>query len=186
MAASSDLVTLPDYLREGLDIVSIGINPSVNSARAGFYFATPQNRFWRALTASGLVPELAPGRESVERRFNAYRIGFMDVAKRPSAGASRLTAPDFRPGAPELRERLLKHGPRVASFHGKESYGNYLCSAVGRRDGPIAWGRQEPPIGESVVFVTPNPSPANAAFSLSALADWYRQPARLRDLLKSV
>ena len=47
--------TLPDYLRPGLDIVSIGINPSLPSVREGYYFANPRNRFWRALNASGLL-----------------------------------------------------------------------------------------------------------------------------------
>ena len=36
-----DLPTLPDYLTPGLDLVSIGINPSLPAARAGFYCATP-------------------------------------------------------------------------------------------------------------------------------------------------
>ncbi|MGH6908499.1 MAG: uracil-DNA glycosylase family protein [Nitrospiraceae bacterium] len=47
--------TLSDYLRPGLAIVSIGLNPSVLSAKKGFYFAHPRNRFWRALNASGLL-----------------------------------------------------------------------------------------------------------------------------------
>lgn len=148
MTARSEVPTLADYLREGLDIVSIGINPSVNSARAGFYFATPRNRFWGALNASGLVPEeLTPGREAVERLFNTYRIGFTDVAKRPSSSASHLTAEDFRAGAPVLRDKLLKHQPLIAWFHGKEAYGNYLRYAEGRAQEQIAWGRQEGTIG---------------------------------------
>jgi len=36
-------------------------------------------------------------------------------------------------------------------------------------------------IGDARVFVTPNPSPANAAFSLAVLTDWYRKLAALRD-----
>jgi len=37
--------TLPDHLAPGLDIVSIGINPSRYSVERGFYFARPGNRF---------------------------------------------------------------------------------------------------------------------------------------------
>ncbi|SVE60177.1 uncharacterized protein METZ01_LOCUS513031, partial [marine metagenome] len=32
-------VTLPDYLREGLEILFIGLNPSKYSAEIGHYFA---------------------------------------------------------------------------------------------------------------------------------------------------
>ena len=49
--------TLPDYLREGLDIVFVGLNPGLYSAQVGHYFAYKQNRFWAALSVSGLVPE---------------------------------------------------------------------------------------------------------------------------------
>ena len=182
--ASDALPTLPDYLQDGLEIVSIGINPSVNSARAGFYFATLQNRFWRALNASGLAPEaLEPGREAVAKLFHTYRIGFTDVAKRPSSSASQLKAEDFRTGAPLLRQKLLRYQPLIAWFHGKEAYGNYLRHADGLRAQDIPWGRQERNIGKSVVFVTPNPSPANAAFSLGVLVDWYRRLRALRDEL---
>ena len=182
---SDALSTLPDYLREGLEIVSIGINPSVNSARAGFYFATPQNRFWRALNASGLASEtLELGRTAVEKLFYTERIGFTDVAKRPSASASQLTAEDFRTGASLLRQKLLRCQPFIAWFHGKQAYGSYLRYADGLRVQEVRWGRQERNIGKSVVFVTPNPSPANAAFSLDVLVDWYRQLRALRDELK--
>ena len=46
--------TLPDYLRPGLDIVFVGLNPGLYSAQVGRYFAHKQNRFWPALSASGL------------------------------------------------------------------------------------------------------------------------------------
>ena len=50
-----DFVTLNDYLRPGLDIVFVGLNPSQYSVEVGHYFANPRNRFWAALNRSGLV-----------------------------------------------------------------------------------------------------------------------------------
>ena len=47
--------TLPDYLKPGLDIVFIGINPSMTSAYTGRYYSGPGNHFWKALYLSGLV-----------------------------------------------------------------------------------------------------------------------------------
>ncbi len=51
-----ELPTLPDYLKEGLDIVFVGLNPSLYSVKEGHYFANPHNRFWTALNRSGLLP----------------------------------------------------------------------------------------------------------------------------------
>jgi TDG/mug DNA glycosylase family protein len=169
--------TLPDYLRPGLDIVSIGLNPSLPSVREGFYFANPRNRFWRALNASGLVPvELEPGVEAMDRLYRRYGIGFTDVVKRPTAGGSELRAADYREWAPVLKARLQEYAPRIAWFHGKQAFGNYLKYAEALRP-VIEWGEQPVAIGDSRVFVTPNPSPANAVFSLDDLVAWYRRLA---------
>lgn len=176
--------TLPDYLRPGLTIVSIGLNPSLPSVRAGFYFANPRNRFWRALDGSGLVPEpLVPGVAATAWLFEKCAIGFTDVVKRPTAGGRDLRAADFREGAPLLRAKLEDSGPLIAWFHGKQAYGNYLRYAgIGTR-GRVEWGTQDIRIGASQVFVTPNPSPANAVFSLQDLIGHYRRLKDLRDRL---
>ena len=80
--------TLPDYLRSGLDVVSIGLNPSLPSVRAGYYFANPRNRFWRALHGSRLVTAeevMEPGIAAMEALLQ-QGFGFTDVVKRPTAG----------------------------------------------------------------------------------------------------
>ena len=178
------LKSLPDYLRERLDIVSIGLNPSVYSAERGFYFARGQNRFWRALNASQLARgQLIPGKAAIEQLFLESGIGFTDVVKRPSAGASDLTAADFRRWAPVLRRKLLRYAPRIAWFHGKLAYRNYLRYAEDARE-EVRWGEQPRNIGRSRVFVTPNPSGANANFGLIDLITAYDKLARLRDRLK--
>jgi TDG/mug DNA glycosylase family protein len=175
--------TLPDYLRPGLAIVSVGLNPSVTSARRGFYFAHPRNRFWNALSASGLVGEtLEPGRGAVERLFERHAIGFTDLVKHATPGLADLKPDDFRAGAPVLKEKIERHAPKIAWFHGKETYRRYLRYAEGARE-EFGLGEQRAPIGSSLVFVTPSPSPANAAVSLEELVEWYRQLGALRDSL---
>ena len=171
--------TLPDYLRSGLAVVSIGLNPSLPSVRAGYYFANPRNRFWRALRGSQLAPAAdvrEPGIAAMEALLQ-HGIGFTDVVKRPTAGGHSLRAADFRAGAPQLRQKLLHCVPRIAWFHGKQAYAGYLRYAEGITSG-IEWGVQPLRLGRSRVFVTPNPSPANAAFSLDDLIDWYARLAR--------
>ena len=82
--------TLPDYLAAGLDIVFVGINPGIQSAQVGHYFAGSRNRFWDALNRSGLVDEeLGP---DTDARIIQHGIGLTDVVKRPSSSASTRAA----------------------------------------------------------------------------------------------
>jgi len=175
--------TLPDYLRNGLAIVSVGLNPSLPSVRAGYYFANPRNRFWRALHGSGLVSSEAamePGGAAMEILLQQHAIGFTDVVKRPTAGGHELRAADFREWAPLLKRKLLDCAPRIAWFHGKQAYAGYLRHAEGISPA-VDWGEQPRWLGSSRVFVTPNPSPANAVFSLDDLLAWYVRLREFRD-----
>ena len=163
--------TLPDYLENGLDIVFVGLNPSAYSARVGHYFANPRNRFWTAFNRGGLAPEeLTP---ETDHRMVKHGLGFTDVVKRPTPQGSGLTAEDYRRWAPVLKEKLERFQPLIACFHGMVAYRNYLWYAEGRRPKLLSLGPQEQAIGRSRVFVVPNPSPANAQYSLEALAGWY-------------
>ncbi len=171
--------TLADYLRPGLDIVSIGLNPSLPSVAAGFYFANPRNRFWRALNAGGLLQApVEPGVPAMQHLLDTG-IGFTDVVKRPTAGGSELRAIDFRTWAPVLKTRLEYYSPRIAWFQGKQACLEYLRYAEGLRT-TIAWGAQPFTLGDTRVFVTPNPSPANAAWSLAELTGWVKRLAAYR------
>ncbi len=176
--------TLPDYLRPGLDIVLIGLNPSVRSVQDGHYFANPRNRFWSALSAADLIGR--PVGPEDDSALLDRGIGFTDVVKRPTRQASGLSSADYRRDAPVLREKLLRHAPRIACFHGLTAYRAYLRHGEGIKDaGNIELGRQELFIGASRVFVLPNPSPANARYSLDDLVSWYVELNRWRVELAS-
>jgi len=165
--------TLPDYLRVGLYFISIGLNPSVVSVTAGYYFANPRNRFWKALNGSRLINEkLVPGEPAMQEMFNKYRIGFTDLVKRPTSMGKQLRTADYREAAPVLKEKLLQYQPDIAWFHGRDTYRHYLKFAEDLEIA-IPWGAQKYMIGKSRVFVTPNPSPANAQYSLADLIKYY-------------
>ena len=172
-----DAGTLPDWLAPGLRIVSVGINPSLPSARAGFPFANPRNRFWPALNASGLLAEpVEPGVDAMQILLLRDRIGFTDVVKRASAMEKDVGREEFRQGAERLLEKLSKQPPAMIWLHGKTPLVS-LCRAAGVKvEGQ--WGLQAAQLAGVPLFVTPNPSPANAAFSLEKLVEWYK---RLRE-----
>lgn len=174
--------TLPDYLAPGLDIVFVGINPGAYSAEVGHYFATPTNRFWPAINESGLLSK--PLSPETDYKMLDQGIGLTDVVKRPSNSASKLRAADYRRWAPELKVKLARFAPLIVCFHGVTAYRNYLKYAGGLDIKPEL-GRQPQGVGSSVVFVVPNPSPANASYSLETLIGWYTRLKELRDELKS-
>src|SRR3984957_17636139 len=88
--------TLPDLLRTGLDVVFVGINPSVFSAEQGHYFARKINRFWPAFSRSvlSLAARRAWGVERLEpihdSQLQDHGFGFTDMVKRASLRASDL------------------------------------------------------------------------------------------------
>ena len=179
-----EMQTLPDLLAPGLRLVLVGLNPSEYSAREGHYFANPRNRFWVAFNRSDLLPS-AMGRECSpddDKALQEYGIGFTDVVKRPTPQGNALKSSDYRQWVPFLRERLLRCQPRLICFHGLMAYKAYLRFAEGVKASP-ALGLQTHRIGVSPVFVVPNPSPANARYSVEDLTTWYNEVAStLREL----
>jgi TDG/mug DNA glycosylase family protein len=178
--------TLPDFLAPGLDIISIGINPSLYSVERGFYFARPGNRFWPALNASGLmVPPVEPSRDAVEWLFHNHRIGFTDLVKRATARAADLSDEDYQRGARALQKKLARYAPAIAWFHGVSAYRPFLAHAETPR-AKIAVGLQPERVGSTRIFVTPNPSGANPSANPRQLIPLYRALVGLRDHLKAV
>jgi TDG/mug DNA glycosylase family protein len=143
-------LTLPDLLAPGLDLVFVGINPSVYSAERGQYFARPSNMFWRCLNQSGLVQE--PLGPADGERLIEFGIGLTDIVKRATHDAAELRPEEFVAGREALREKLLRHAPRAVCFVGKLAYQRYC----GRRTVPF--GLQVERTGGSAVFVMPSTS----------------------------
>ncbi len=172
--------TLADYLKPNLRILSIGCNPSPLSVQHQCYFANPRNRFWKALNGSDLIEEvLQPNTTSMKILLDKYQIGFTDVVKRCTPGVSDLKAADYREDSLRLLEKIQTYQPKICWFHGKVAYKNFVkFTSAAKED--IEWGLQEKEIESSRVFVTPNPSPANAVYSLNDLVTWYQQ---LKELL---
>jgi double-stranded uracil-DNA glycosylase len=167
--------TLPDFLDKHLCILSVGLNPSPASVRAGYYFAGRGNRFWPALNRSGMAGRvLDPGPAACRHLLEVCRIGHTDVVKRPSCGAGDLRAADYRRWIPRLIELIDIHQPAVLWFHGKIAYRHYLRWR-GETVNDLGWGWQPQPQQSAQVYLSPNPSAANAVFRLEDLVAAYRE-----------
>ncbi|HUB95816.1 MAG TPA: mismatch-specific DNA-glycosylase [Stellaceae bacterium] len=175
--------TLPDLLRDGLDLVFVGINPSLYSVAQGHYFARRANRFWPCFSRSRLsetarralgVADLAPEHD---RLLAEYGIGFTDVVKRATAGVDGLGRDELNEGARDLVARIARFRPRIACFHGVTGW-RPVQRALGAGDEKASLGLQAPRIGATCLFVVPNPSGQNAHYTRAQQTEWYDRLAQ--------
>ncbi len=171
-------MTLPDLSRGGLDLLFIGINPSLFSTARGHYFARTTNRFWPCFSRSMLSEPArrALGVETLGPEHDTslldHGIGFTDVVKRPTARADELSPEEFAAGARDLVTKLETFQPRIACFHGMMGYRPFLRVLDPAAAKPEL-GSQPVRIGQTRLFVVPNPSPANAHATPAMQTAWY-------------
>ena len=158
---------LPDIIAERLAAVFCGINPGMTAAVAGHHFAGRSNRFWRVIHLAGFTPEeILPEND---RSILRYGYGLTAVVDRPTARADQLSTQEFTAAAANFEQKIARHAPRFVGFLGKAAY-----SALSHQH-EIAWGRQSTAFGGAAVWVLPNPSGRNRAFTLDQLVNAYRQ-----------
>jgi double-stranded uracil-DNA glycosylase len=157
---------LPDLLRKDLDVVFCGINPALSAARAGHHFSSANNRFWRVLCLTRFTPRLILPED--DRTILQYGYGLTAAVERPTVRASELTSHEFREAAGAFERKLRRYRPRYLAFLGKPAF-----AAIFRK-GSVDWGQQFMRFGGAEVWVLPNPSGLNRAFSLAELVSAYR------------
>ncbi len=157
--------TLPDVIAPNLDVVFCGINPGLYSAAVGAHFGRPGNRFWPTLHAAGFTDRLLdPAEQSL---LLEYGCGITNVVARTTAKASELAASELREGAEQLRLRVERYRPRVLAVLGIGAY----RSGFGVKNAVV--GRQVSDIGNTTIWVLPNPSGLNAHYRLEDLIALY-------------
>jgi len=161
---------VPDILARGLRIVFCGINPGFRSAAASAHFANPRNDFWRLLADAGLTPR----RLGPEDQWELLELGFglTNAAYRTTKGSSDLRRSDFAGSAERLGRIARELRPRTIAFVGKAAYEGAF------RERP-ALGRQEGRLEDTILFVLPSTSPANAAVPYEERLRWFRALAEI-------
>lgn len=159
--------SLPDVLAEGLKVVFCGINPGMHAAAVGHHFAGRGNRFWRVIHLAGFTPEqLLPEQDQA---FLKYHCGLTTVVERPTARADELSEREFTANSARLEQTIERYAPRYIAFLGKAAY----SALSDQRE--VHWGPQPTAFGGAAVWVLPNPSGRNRAYSLDDLVLAYRQ-----------
>jgi double-stranded uracil-DNA glycosylase len=158
--------TLPDILAGHLSVIFCGINPGATAAAAGHSFVSPSNRFWRALHLAGFTPlQLRPQDDAT---LVTYGYGLTAAVGRPTRSAADLSRGELAAAGAALEAKISRYAPRFVAFLGKPAYAAIAGKAV------IAWGLQPDRFGGASVWVLPNPSGLNRAFTLEALVEAYR------------
>jgi TDG/mug DNA glycosylase family protein len=158
---------LPDLISTSLNVVFCGINPGMRSAALGLNFANRSNRFWRVLRLAGFTARQLEPEEA--RLLLDYGCGITSAVARPTVSARYLCRADYIAARPVFERKIAKYRPRYLAFLGKPA-----CSVfLNERDLP--WGLQQTTLGGSAVWVLPNPSGLNCAFTIGMLTDAYRE-----------
>ncbi|MGW7526947.1 G/U mismatch-specific DNA glycosylase [Streptomyces sp. NPDC054783] len=139
------------------------------TAATGHHFARPGNRFWPVLHLSGFTPRLLAPAEQQE--LLSHGLGITNVVARATARADELTAEEYVEGGRLLTEKVTRLRPQWLAVVGVTAY----RAAFGERTAQV--GPQKRTIGDSRVWVLPNPSGLNAHWTAATMAEEF---ARLR------
>jgi TDG/mug DNA glycosylase family protein len=163
--------SVPDLIAPNLKVLFCGINPGLYSAAVRHHFARPGNRFWPTLHRSGFTPrQFSPAEE---RKLLDLGYGITNVVERGTAAADELTADELKNGATALRKKIRRYRPKFFAMLGIGAY------RTGFNQPKATIGLQDETIGNTKVFVLPNPSGLNANYQAKALTDVFRELKRM-------
>ena len=149
---------IPPFYDKNSRILILGSFPSVKSREQEFYYAHPQNRFWKVLAA--VFEDNLPVSVDEKKEFlKKHNIALWDVINSCSiAGSSDLSINDVTPNDISL----ILNNTRIQKIflNGKTAYKYYK--------------KYLDKITDISAVCLPSTSPANAAFNLEKLINCYK------------
>lgn len=140
--------TIDDVIGPSVRLLLVGINPGRRSAELNRHFAGPGNRFWPALSASGLLPR--PFAPSDQDELPDHGIGITNLVPRATATAAEVAAEELRSGAARLGEKTRGWGIDVVAVLGVTAYRTAFSrprAARGRQPDRPGWWLLDNPSG---------------------------------------
>ncbi len=169
---------LPDYVRPGLRILFVGINPGLRSAHVGHHFAGYSNRFWKLLCDARLVPRPLTYRD--DWHLPEFGLGLTNLIARPTAGIDQLTPEDYRRGRMRLLAKIRRYRPRLIVLLGVTIHDTLFPHDPPNR--PRRIGRPPRWLEGIPVVTLPNPSGRNAHYSYRVMLKSFRALGRTASL----
>ncbi|MBB1202663.1 G/U mismatch-specific DNA glycosylase [Enterobacteriaceae bacterium 89] len=139
-----------DILAPGLRVVFCGINPGQSSAHLGLPFAHPANRFWKVLHLAGFTDRQLKPEEA--QLLLEYGIGVTKLVERPTVQASEVSRQEMRDGGVLLKDKIERYKPVALAVLGKQAF------ELGFGQRKSSWGKQKLMVGDTQIWVLPNPS----------------------------
>jgi TDG/mug DNA glycosylase family protein len=167
------LPPLRDRIRPGVRVLFVGINPGIRSSQTGHHFAGFSNRFWTLLYESRLVAERITYED--DDRLPEWGFGITNIVPRPTPGIDTILPHEYVDGRVRLRRKIIRHRPPIVALVGVTVFRALFPD----RKGAVKLGIQPELIGDSEVFVLPNPSGRNANFSYAEMLAAFRALKRL-------
>jgi len=162
--------TLPDVIAPGLRVLFCGINPGLYTAAVQQHFGRPGNRFWPTLHRAGFAPRLF--HPSEQHELLPLGIGITNVVARATTAADELSREELVEGGKILARKVKRYKPRYLAIVGIGAYRTAF-------DRPKAkMGLQNETIGDTQLWVLPNPSGLNANYRPAELVELFAELRR--------
>ena len=146
------LRTLPDSVGPDMRLLVVGLNPSLVAADAGYGFAGPTNRFWKAAALAGAVS----GGRDPGRALAVDGLGMTDLVKRATPRSAEVTADEYRTGADRVERLVAWLAPAAVCVVGLEGWRVVRDRRARPGWQPAAWGGRP-------AYVMPSTSGLNAS-----------------------
>lgn len=162
--------TVPDLIGRDLKVLFCGINPGLYSGATRLHFAKPGNRFWKVLHQAGFTGRLLHPSEGPELLESGY--GITCFCERTTARADELTANEYIQGGKDLVKKIEKYRPKALAVLGLGAYRTAFNEPKAKL------GLQERRIGDTRIWLLPNPSGLNAHYQIPDLVRLFKELPR--------
>lgn len=175
--AAAEGKTLPDVIARDLAVLFCGINPGLYTAAVQQHFGRPGNRFWPTIHRAGFTPHLF--HPSEQRELLRLGYGVTNLVNRATNAADKLNEEELIAGARALERKVKRYRPRVLAIVGIGAY------RVAFQRPRAKMELQEETIGDTRIWLLPNPSGLNANYRpddfarlFGELRAWVNAPRR--------
>jgi TDG/mug DNA glycosylase family protein len=143
---------LKDVLDHNLDVIFCGTAKGEASARKGFFYAGPGNKFYGILHQVGFTPIKLEPKDCYE--INQYNIGLTDLVHSEFGNDYQISNESYDVGG--FIAKMEKYQPKYIAFNSKKGasffLGYYGVTKL------VKYGLQDNTIGQSKIFVLPSTS----------------------------
>jgi TDG/mug DNA glycosylase family protein len=158
--------TVEDLIDYDLKVLFCGINPGLYSGATRMHFAKPGNRFWKVLYGAGFTERLLHPSEEEELLASGY--GITCFCKRTTARADELTTEEIVEGGRTLEKKIQKYRPKALAVLGLGAYRTAFNEPKAKL------GLQKRKIGDTEIWLLPNPSGLNAHYQLADFIELFK------------